>query len=469
MSNNIEEKMSIYKKEYEENHMSEENLALFKAKIEQAKLDKRRKKRNANIRNWSAVAAAVVLLVLIPNVSATAANAMETIPVLGNLIRIVTFRDYSYSDSNNTANVKVPEVVVDTNEITNPVVKENVIKSSAQINEKINDLSQKWIDEFEKNKLAEGYSNLEIKSEVLRTTDKYFTLKLICYEENASGYEEHHFYTIDLDTGKELALADIFWENVDYIDYINSEIKAQMEEQMANDENIVYWLNSDIPEDNFKSITDETEFYINEVGNLVISFNEAEVAPSYMGCVEFEIYINDIKKTSAGVKAIGINSKEQSFTSYEDVIESLDAGMWYAYITLNTAKNPMLLVTDGTFDNGDGNMATIYADLYAYDEYGRIIKYGEVLSSGTAYPLAISSDYIYLAGNHHVTKMYIDEEYSSFITKEDAVEVFDTDANVTYYYYSQDESFSGKVSDDSKLVSLFEELNDLQVIGFTQK
>jgi len=65
--------------------------------------------------------------------------------------------------------------------------------------------------------------------------------------------------------------------------------------------------------------------------------------------------------------------------------------------------------------------------------------------------------------------MYIDEEYSSFITKEDAVEVFDTDANVMYYYYSQDESFSGKVSDDSKLVSLFEELNDLQVIGFTQK
>lgn len=469
MTNRIEEKLGKCKSEYEEINMSDKNFELYKARIEQAKIDKKRAKRNVNIRNRIAVAAAVIMIILIPNVSATAANAMEKIPLLGNLIRIVTFRDYTYNDSNNTADVKVPEVVVDSNEISNPVVKENVIRSSAQINEKINELSQKWIEEFEENKNQEGFTNLQITSEVLRTTDKYFTLKLICFEEAASGYEEHHFYTIDLDTGKKLTLADIFWENADYIEYINSEIKAQMKEQMGQDENIIYWLDSDMPDDDFKTITDETEFYINEAGNLVISFSEAEVAPAYMGCVEFEININDIKKTSVGVRAVGMNSKGKSFESYEEVIDSLEKGTWYASVTLNTARNPLLLVTDGVYDNGDGNMATIYADVYAYDENGRIIKYGEIDSCSTAYPLSISADYLYLAGNHHVTKLYVDEAYSSFITKEDAVEIFDTDANASYYYYSQEEGFAGKVQDESKLMCLFEELSDVQVIGFTQK
>lgn len=126
-------------------------------------------------------------------------------------------------------------------------------------------------------------------------------------------------------------------------------------------------------------------------------------------------------------------------------------------------------MTDGTYDNGDGTMATIYADVFAYGEDGRIIKYGEIASGGTAYPLSISATYLYLVGNHHVTKLYVDEAYSAFITTEDAVEIFDTDANASYYYYLQEEGFAGKVQDNNKLMNLFEELNDVQVIGFTQK
>ena len=44
---------------------------------------------------------------------------------------------------------------------------------------------------------------------------------------------------------------------------------------------------------------EETGFYLNETGNLVINFNEAEVAPACMGMVEFEIpkeVIADIRK-----------------------------------------------------------------------------------------------------------------------------------------------------------------------------
>ena len=58
---------------------------------------------------------------------------------------------------------------------------------------------------------------------------------------------------------------------------------------MAADEQVYYWLHDEIEAMNFKSITEETSFYLNEVGNVVIGFNEGDVAPMYMGAVEFEI------------------------------------------------------------------------------------------------------------------------------------------------------------------------------------
>ena len=45
----------------------------------------------------------------------------------------------------------------------------------------------------------------------------------------------------------------------------------------------------EVPEWNFTSINDDTSFYINADGNLVISFNEGDVGPMSMGVVEFTI------------------------------------------------------------------------------------------------------------------------------------------------------------------------------------
>lgn len=96
-----------------------------------------------------------------------------------------------------------------------------------------------------------------------------------------------------------MRLKDLFVEGADYITPISDSIKEQMLEQMAADEQVYYWLNDEIEEWNFKSITEETSFYLNEKGNVVIGFNEGEVAPMYMGTVEFEIpaeALQDIQK-----------------------------------------------------------------------------------------------------------------------------------------------------------------------------
>ena len=56
-----------------------------------------------------------------------------------------------------------------------------------------------------------------------------------------------------------------------------------------------------LPEKSFEEmgITEDTLFYLNEEEQLVISFNEGDVAPMYMGVVEFlipEEVVKDILK-----------------------------------------------------------------------------------------------------------------------------------------------------------------------------
>lgn len=287
--NKKNEILNDLKIEYEGVEMSQNDLEKFKAKIQQAKFDNKKAKKRAITKSISAVAAAVALIITLANTSATAAYAMGNIPFLGNLIRAVTFREYVYEDEKNTADVKIPEVVVDSDKVVDENVKDTVLADTGIVNEQINELSEKWIAEFEKNKENEGFHDLQISSEIVKSTSSYFTIKISCYEASASGYEENHYYTIDLNTGKELTLAKLFADNDDYISQISEEIKKQMKAQMAKDENAMYFLETDIPEEDFKEISDSTQFYINKDGRLVITFNELEVAPAYMGCVEFVI------------------------------------------------------------------------------------------------------------------------------------------------------------------------------------
>lgn len=304
------EKMQELKQAYSEPEMSGEQLARMKERMEEAKMEKRNKKKenqnkkNHVIRNAAAAAAAVaVVFVALPNTSESVAYAMSNIPVVGKLVEAVTFRDYKYESERNNADIEVPELAVNetalpgteqiaegTEQATDSEVQENLKKTTDEINAEIQKITDEIVAEFEENLEFEGgYQNVMVKHEVLSTTENYFTLKLICYQGSGSGAEWDYFYTIDLETGERLALKDLFADGADYITPISENIKEQMQEQMDADENVYYWLNDEIEEWNFEKITDETSFYLNEDGNIVISFNEGDVAPMYMGCVEFVI------------------------------------------------------------------------------------------------------------------------------------------------------------------------------------
>ena len=66
-------------------------------------------------------------------------------------------------------------------------------------------------------------------------------------------------------------------------------IAAVLKQRMEEDPSLVYWTeDSDMGQD-FIELGADHNFYFDDSGNLVIPFDEYEVAPGYMGSPEFTI------------------------------------------------------------------------------------------------------------------------------------------------------------------------------------
>jgi hypothetical protein len=280
------ERMDMLKANYEQYHMSAEQLEQMKERIAQAKWDKRKAVRSQMVKRSFATAAVIAaVLIALPNASQDAAYAMGRIPVLGDLVQVVTFRDYQMDNGTQSADVDVPQIVAESDDGT-------LADTADAINEQIDAVTTDLIAKFEESKKKEeGYQNLVVTSEVMATTKDYFTLKLICYQSAGSGEEEDYYYTIDRMTNQQLALSDLFEAGADYVTPISENIKEQMRTQMAADENVSYWLDDedDFAEYDFNTIDENTSFYLDEDGRVVIAFNEGDVGPMSMGCVTFTI------------------------------------------------------------------------------------------------------------------------------------------------------------------------------------
>ena len=282
-----ESNLSKLKKEYESVSMGEEAIHVMRQRMEQGKKEKKIMKMKTWMKGVAVAAAAA--LVILPNTSSSVAYAMEHIPLLGNVVKVVTFRDYHYDQNKKTADVSVSKIDINTEDLEGESV-DNAKKSSEEINREIEQITNQWVEEFKDTMSSDGYEQIMVKTEPINTTDKYFTLKLICYQGAGSGFEQDFFYTINLDTGKRMKLSDLFIEGSDYRTIISDDIKKQMRKQMDEDENVSYWLDDkEVEEWNFEEIPEDVSFYVNENNELVICFNEGDVAPMYMGTVEFVI------------------------------------------------------------------------------------------------------------------------------------------------------------------------------------
>ena len=238
----------------------------------------------------SAACFVFIILFLLPNVSVTYAQALEQLPVIGDLVRVVTIRNYYYDDNHWKMDINIPQIESEDS------------KSVDYINKNVSELTTALINRFYEDLEINGnngYGSLNVDYEVVTNTDSWFTLKLTVCQTAASSNTYFKFYHIDKNQGKIVELGDLF--NTDkFSDSLVAEIKKQMQEQMANDENISYWINTSGIGEEFATVSADHNFYWNENGDLVIIFDKYEVGPGSMGTPEFVIdkgVIRDLLKS----------------------------------------------------------------------------------------------------------------------------------------------------------------------------
>lgn len=298
------EKLNKWKEEYENVAIPEGLKEGMELAMRRAGRDRRRGQ--IRRRSWIGAAAAMVIMVGIPNISAEAAAALGNLPFVGGFFRLVTIREYEYEDEHNIAHVEVPGLVRETQaDDEQTAFKEtedfgdtssprdmNLEKSVKELNLQIETYINGLIGDFETNKeeITDGYQELDVGYEVVTDTDEWLTLKVDSTNIMASAARQIRYFHLNKETGELAALKDIFREDADYVTVLSDEIKRQMVMNMEADEAIAYFYQSEeMPEEDFEQIKEDQSFYFNAEGELVLSFDEYEVAPGYMGVVEFTI------------------------------------------------------------------------------------------------------------------------------------------------------------------------------------
>jgi hypothetical protein len=274
---NRQEELKRLQKQYKAVRPGEEAKKRFAASLETAPAKK-------HLATWKktalGLAAVMAVLVAAPNVSAPVANALGDLPVVGGVFQVITFRDYQYESDRFQADVKVPEII-----------SAEYADAVSAINADIEATAQELIAQFETEvEQNEGYQQLQIDSSVVCDNERWFTLKVLLYQGAGSGYEHYKYYTIDKENGQWVQLGDILADANQALAALSEEIKTQMRTLMAADENVVYWVDEkDSPGLNFTGLKADQNFYFAENGDLVIVFDEYEVAPGSMGCPQFTL------------------------------------------------------------------------------------------------------------------------------------------------------------------------------------
>ncbi|RKD22991.1 anti-sigma factor [Ammoniphilus oxalaticus] len=245
------------------------------------------KKRSHLLRNsvMGGVAAAVLFMAGL-NASPVFAQSLAEVPLLGSIAKVLTFKEYRVADGTMEANIKVPAIENTGNEALEET-----------LNQKYLEEGKKLYDEFiaEMELLEQnGGGHMGLDSGYVIKTDNDQILSIGRYVVNtaASSSTTFKYDTIDKQQQLLITLPSLF-KNDGYIGVISDNIQKQMKEQMASDPDLVYWVKGagedDVMVGRFETIAEDQNFYINEQGKLVIAFDKYEVAPGYMGTVEFVV------------------------------------------------------------------------------------------------------------------------------------------------------------------------------------
>ena len=234
----------------------------------------------SNIRKFNyAIAMEMLMFVLLTNVSPKFAYAMQELPIIGDIVKVITIRNYFDKDGNSEIEMEIPNIKNDNNSQS---------QTNENVNEDVNQLTQNILDKFYAEENSENHLSIKVKSDVIENNKYWFTLKLTISEVAASSDLKYKYYNIDKRTDEIVKLSDLF-DDENYKKAISEEIKKQMVSRMEKDKDVVYWIDEENEEWNFNMIEGNQNFYLSNKGNIVIVFDKYEVGPGATGAPEFEI------------------------------------------------------------------------------------------------------------------------------------------------------------------------------------
>lgn len=218
----------------------------------------------------SIVAAASIFTATV-NFSPQAAKAMSEVPILKQIIEVITIDKIHEEQESKSIDVEIPEISGLENHQLETHLNQAFLEKGKQ-------LYQEYTD-------SNGHLAIQSDYSIVNENNQILSIELNTFKAEASGYEQKDYLTIDKELQTVITLPSLFTSEA-YVEVISEEIKKQMKQNMANDENLIYWLD-DV--ESFTTINRDQPFFINEDNHLIISFDEYKVAPGYMGVVQFEI------------------------------------------------------------------------------------------------------------------------------------------------------------------------------------
>ena len=205
---------------------------------------------------------------------------VETNDIVANIDTQTITKNNKYINSV----INIPIIMIDNKEIEkgiNDEIRNDIMKFYNESQSQAKDYQKDLPDE--QNKFVAN-SDFEIK----KNSDNILSLVVEYYKYSggAHGYYEDVAYNIDIRTGKNIKLQDLFKEGYDYKNIINKNIISQIEQLVIDDPQ-----NKGIYE--FSSIKENQKFYIQD-NNIVIYFDLYDIAPYAAGIPKFKINIKTI-------------------------------------------------------------------------------------------------------------------------------------------------------------------------------
>ncbi|CAH0308961.1 Anti-sigma-V factor RsiV [Peribacillus frigoritolerans] len=269
----MDKKLEALRKEYKNIPIPDELDFIVKKALKQ------KKKRNVNMmKRLVGVGAAVLIFITGVNASPNLANALSEVPIVGSLVKVLTFTEFKVDEGTAKTEIKVPAITNMENKTLESTLNKKYLEASKKL---YNDFIAE-IEEVKKN--GGGHLGVESGYDVKTDNDQILAVGRYVVS-TVNSYSEYTYDTIDKKHELLITLPSLFKDD-SYMNLINENIKEQMRRQMERDPDKFYWLDDEM---GFKTIAKDQSFYINNKGKLVIVFNKYEVAPGYMGVCEFTI------------------------------------------------------------------------------------------------------------------------------------------------------------------------------------